>query len=196
MAALAGILLARAAGAAGADAGELLDRIARAGEGVRTIRGSFVQEKHLAMFSRPLVTKGELTLAKPGRLRWEVLEPDPGGFSVDGGKGSRWAGGKAEPFDVSRDPVMGMVVSQLMAWASADVGALKRDYAVELASNVPPTLTLRPTAGKGPVEKIVVRFADDLRHVSSVVVHERDGDRTSIAFTGVVVNGELPPGRF
>jgi outer membrane lipoprotein-sorting protein len=177
---------------------DVLARIAEAGKGVRTIRCRFVQEKRMAMFKEPLVSRGEFTMEKPDRLRWEILEPVRSGFSVSGGKGRRWfQESPPEPFEVKRDPVMGMVVAQLMAWASADTAALSRDYAIEVGSDRPVTLNLRPGGGgKGPVERLVVTFSDDLTHVALVELFERDGDSTRIRFTGAVINGDLPQGLF
>jgi outer membrane lipoprotein-sorting protein len=181
-----------------ADPADVLARIAQAGKGVRTVRARFVQEKRLAMFRNPLVSKGEFTMAKPGRLRWEVLEPVRSGFLVNGRQGKRWfEEDPPEPFDVARDPVMGLVTGQLMAWASADTAALARDYVIEVAGEGPVTLNLRPAGGgKGPVARLVVSFSDDLTHVALVEIHERDGDMTRITFTGATVNEDLPPDTF
>ena len=42
---------------------------------INTIRADFVQEKHLQILSRPLISKGVFYYEAPGSLRWEYQSP-------------------------------------------------------------------------------------------------------------------------
>jgi len=51
------------------------DEIIRFAENVKTVRAEFVQEKHLKILSKPLLSKGVLYYQAPKSLRWEYLSP-------------------------------------------------------------------------------------------------------------------------
>jgi len=72
-------------GAPSADAGErlegarldpLLAEIAKARNGVRTMKASFVQERKLTLLATTVKSTGELAYVDPDRLRWELYAPD------------------------------------------------------------------------------------------------------------------------
>lgn len=49
--------------------------IREAAESVRSLQADFVQEKHLPILARPLVSKGNFSFRRPGDLRWEYTQP-------------------------------------------------------------------------------------------------------------------------
>lgn len=58
-------------GTACEDATELMGRFTA----VETIHASYVEHKHIQLMETPLVSRGELVLVKPDRLRMDMLEP-------------------------------------------------------------------------------------------------------------------------
>ena len=53
---------------------EILDRLKEA-NAYETLQLSFVQTRHSAMLADNLVSEGQLYLASPDRVRWEVMKP-------------------------------------------------------------------------------------------------------------------------
>ncbi len=49
--------------------------IRAAANAVKTLRADFVQEKHLPILARPLISKGHFAFQRPGDLRWEYASP-------------------------------------------------------------------------------------------------------------------------
>jgi outer membrane lipoprotein-sorting protein len=181
-----------------ADDEALFDRLRETAAGVSTLRASFVQEKHLAMFREVLTSRGRFAFRKPDRLRWEVTEPSASGFVVAGRGGRRWRGTAApEPFDLERDPLMKVVAGQLLAWATADFPALGREYRISVLTREPVTLRLDPlTPASGFLDYLLISFAPGGAHVSQVEIREKGGDFTRIRFLDTAVNPTLPADLF
>lgn len=196
-------LLALAVLAAGtARAGDLsglLDRLERAMAGVNTVQADFVQEKTLAMLREPLRAEGRLCYAAPDRLRWEYTAPEAQGFSMRGSAGRRWdPAGDLRDVDLARDPVLGPLAGELLAWVKFDLDHIRSAYEVEVLAEDPPVLRLRPHAPQlGRVlERLDLAFAPDLRSVLRVEYREPDGDATSITFHDTVLDAPLGDGLF
>lgn len=49
--------------------------IRAAADSVRSLRSDFIQEKHLPILARPLISKGRFVFRRPGDLRWEYIHP-------------------------------------------------------------------------------------------------------------------------
>lgn len=192
------LLLASATPLFGADAEAVLARLQRQSAGVERLQADFVQEKHLAMFKSPLLSRGRFHFRRPDALRWEVTNPVRTGFVLQGGKGRRWheRTGKSEAFTVERDPVMRIVAGQLLAWAGTDFERLRRQYRISVLSENPAVLRLVPAAEDRFLDHLRVSFAPDGRHVQEVELHEKGGDFTRIRFRDAAVNPSLAEGLF
>ncbi len=178
----------------------LFTRLEKSAAEVKTLTSDFVQEKHLAMFKTPLVSKGRFNFSKPDQLRWELLSPVASGFVLSGDKGRRWhsRSGRSETFDINREPVMKLVSDQLFAWARADFARLQREYRITLLSESPVSLRLEPLspATAGFLDHLLITFNPDGRYVRTVEVHEKDRDFTRIRFINTFVNRPLEPDLF
>jgi outer membrane lipoprotein-sorting protein len=191
-------LLAAAAPSGAATTDEVLARLARGAAQIETLQARIVQETRLEMFQDTVVSRGRLAYRRPDRLRWELTEPVATGFVVAGSSGRRWHGltARTEPFELERDPMMKVVAGQLLGWAHADFGAMRRDYRIAVVSEAPITLQLEPLAANAFVARVTMVFAESGDHVESVTVEEKGGDRTVIRFTDVEINRPLPDGLF
>jgi outer membrane lipoprotein-sorting protein len=175
-------------------------RLAEKVTSVESIQADFVQLKHLSIFSEVVASKGNFAFQRPDRLRWELVEPVKTGFILDGGKGRRWhelQEGEAE-FDAQRDPVLGAVAEQLLAWASTDFSRLEKSYHIALTKAHPAAFRLTPQSETLAryLEAIEVVFAGDETHVVSVTVREKGGDYTEMLFGNVRLNEPLPKETF
>lgn len=190
------MLLLWAAPAAALDDQAVLDGLGKAARSIHSVSADFVQRKKLEMFNEVMISKGRLALAKPDRLRWEYTEPVASGFAVKGGQGRRWNAmiGRMNNFDIRQDPVMQVIVDQLMAWTNADLERIGRDFSIEVAGAEPPLLVLRPRvpAVGGYIESISIRYASDMRSIERVEVLEPGGDSTLIEFSHVRIDAQLP----
>jgi outer membrane lipoprotein carrier protein len=82
---LAAVLFGASSLAAGGDPlGETLDRFRTHYEGVRDLRARFFQRSLIASLGSEEVSRGELLYLRPGRLRWEVEDPERHVLVADG----------------------------------------------------------------------------------------------------------------
>jgi hypothetical protein len=140
---LLGLLLCLFASLAGAaELDTVLERLKNTAGTVETLRCTFVQEKHLAMFSEVLASHGRFSFQKPGRLRWEYDQPIRMGFVIDGDQGRRWnsLAEKEQRFQLEDSLEMRIAAEQLLVWTELDLEKLKRCYDIELAARNQPTI--------------------------------------------------------
>jgi outer membrane lipoprotein-sorting protein len=167
--------------------------IERATLRIKTLASDFLEEKHLAMLQETLFSRGRFYFEKPDRLRWEIIEPGPSGFAVQGNRAKRWRGqkGSSRVFEIHEAPGIKAFADQVFAWVSADFAWLEQGYRIRLVREDPVTLKLVPRSAseKDYLHHIRIVFAADLSHVSVVEIHQTDGDFTRITFRNIVVNG-------
>ncbi len=179
---------------------QVFARLKAAAEETKTLSSSFVQEKHLAIFSEQLLSQGRFVYQKPDQLRWELLTPATSGFVLNGAEGVRWNGLSKETnnFSTDRDPLMGMIARQLFAWAQLDIEWLLSRYQIELINEQPVQLKLIPLdqGEAGFIEHLQIRFAADQSYVETVEMNEKGGDKTLLHFKDVQLNRELTADAF
>jgi len=178
----------------------LLVELKLAAAQIETLSSPFMQEKYLDIFAEKLLSEGRFAYRKPDLLRWELLTPVASGFVLRGDQGERWnrLSHKQESFSVKKDPVMGMIAQQLLAWARVDLDWLQSRYRMELQTMTPVVLHLYPR-DKGEAEFIdhlQIQFSADRSHVVAVQMVEQGGDSTTIRFTDVEINADLPDSAF
>lgn len=167
-------------------------RIEQAAANVETIESDFVQEKHMSMMEKVLISKGRLYYQKPDRLCWEVLEPVLSGFVVNGGRGKRWRGeaGRQEAFALDQDPMIEFFVKQIFAWTRADFVWLEKVYHITVVEEKPTVLKLVPISEKEKrfLSHILLHFSNSDSHVERVRINEENEDFTLIRFLNTSIN--------
>jgi len=176
---------------------DFLARVESHATGIHTFACDFRQERTLAIFAKPVVFSGQLYLSRPDRLRWEFTKPLASLLILDGKTGRRCGeGSPASEFSLERDPVMRLAAGQMRTWTGGNYRALQGEFSLELKPG--PALVLKPRqAGLASfLDRIEVAFDPKTLQPSQVAIHEEGGDRTVIAFTGYLLNPELPPELF
>lgn len=175
---------------------EIFNRLQHAADETHSLSSDFVQEKHLAIFAETLISHGQFFYRQPDNLRWELLSPVHSGFVLRGQKGERWNGlsKETEPFRIDRDPIMGIIAQQLLAWAKVDIDWLKSRYRIELLSAQPVRLQLFPLdqGEAGFIAQLQILFAVNNSHVEQVEMYEVGGDKTLLRFENAQINQSLP----
>ena len=158
---------------------------------VQTIRSDFTQETVIPMFAKPMLTQGRFVFKRPDALVWEFISPMQEGFSLQGGKGFRWDDGRGSrvSFAAGDDPVATAIARQLVAWITFDMDSLSTEYTIEKVSDAP--LVLKMTPRKDDVQSVIAAIAVTFGPegpATLVEIFEAQGGKTSIAFTGTLVN--------
>lgn len=159
---------------------------------IHAVMSEFRQERRLAMLKEPLVSTGRFYYEKPDKLRWEFINPDPSGFVVNGKTAKQWKGkgNLPETFDLRQNPVIGLIVDQIMAWTKADFAWIEKRYTVSVVKENPIILQLVPRSSqeKKYIDHISVFFEADTHYANAVEIIEREGDSTHITFFNMIVN--------
>ena len=175
-------------------------RISKTVSGVKTIAGSFRQERRLAMLTRPVVSTGRFYCEKPDRLRWELLSPEPSGFVVNGELAKQWKGkeGPSGAFEAKQNPLIRLIVEQIFAWATADLKWLEQRYGINVVQEDPIILKLVPRSSKEKkyIDHLRISFEPGTNYVHIVNILEKGGDSTRIEFFDIIVNSQLQQGLF
>jgi outer membrane lipoprotein-sorting protein len=184
-----------AAGKAGAFA-----RISKTVSGVKTIAGAFRQERRLAMLARPAVSTGRFYCMKPDKIRWELINPEPSGFLVNGDLAKQWKGkeGPSDAFETKQNPLIKLIVDQIFAWTTGDLKWLEQRYSINVVQDDPIILKLVPRSSKEKkyIDHLRISFEAGTNYVHVVNILEKGGDSTWIEFFDLVINGQLQQGLF
>jgi len=179
---------------------DVFARISKAVKEVYTLSSAFGQERHTPMLKDAMISKGRFLFARPGRIRWETVDPVPAGFSVNGQEARRWQGtsGVPEKVNLSDAPFLQALIQQIVAWTSADFTSLKERYDLRITGEDPVTIALSPRlAGERDyVDQVTLVFSPDLTYVTSVSILEKKGDETVIRFRDTVINEPIADDQF
>ncbi|MEN8190340.1 MAG: outer membrane lipoprotein carrier protein LolA [Thermodesulfobacteriota bacterium] len=182
--------------AAAQDANRLeafLASVKKHSESVSSLSCKLTQERHLAMFSRPVLFQGRLAIVRPKKLRWQFTEPIPSTLLFSGSRGMRCQEG-SEPvsFDLESDPVMKVVAEQLWTWLSSDYSGLQDKYNLEFESDSTLIVTPREVGFSQTIDRILIRFHPDHGQPERVEILEQGGDKTILLFHDFIFDEHLP----
>ena len=170
----------------------LFARISEAVSKVKTVSGGFVQERRTDLLEKPLISKGRFYFEPPGRLLWETTQPSISGFSVEGRETRRWKDDMrfAQVFDINQDPAIKSFAEQVFTWMRADFQRIAKKYEMDVINESPATIKLIPLQeeGRNFLDHLIIIFSQDLSHVVTVKIHEKNGDFTNISFLNVLIN--------
>lgn len=179
---------------------QTLERLRALQDGLRTVYGEFTQEKDLAMFEQPLVSRGRFAIRPPDDIDWIYTEPAEFGFSIQDGEVTRWnaVSGASRTTPLARDPVLAVIQEQMLAWSTMDTATLERFFTFRQSADDPIELEFIPKkSGLAAIISMVrIRLAADMKHIREIVIVDPDNDFTRIRLENVHVNQEPPPGLF
>jgi hypothetical protein len=167
-------------------------RIEKTVSTIHAVTSEFRQERRLAMLKEPVVSSGRFYYEKPDKLRWEFISPDPSGFLVNGKLAKQWKGKNSPPgaFDLQQNPVIQLIVDQLLAWTKADFVWIEQRYVISVVKEDPIVLKLVPRSSKEKkyIDHILISFEADTHYTNAVDIIEKGGDSTHIGFLNMIVN--------
>lgn len=173
----------------------VLLRIKQAASKIETLEGEFIQKKKISILKDMPDSYGRFYYQSPDRLRWEIVKPVTMGFIINGDHGRKWNGkeGKSRRFDVSKDPIISVISTQVFAWAKGDFEKLKTGYDVSILSEDPVEVKLLPLSEmeKKYIDSIVLAFSENDYHINNIEINDKKGGSTKITFYNMVVNAGI-----
>lgn len=197
-AAAAGSVLGSSSSALSDAVGDVLSDITKARAGIKTLTGTFSQERTIGLLATAVKSEGELSLVLPNQLRWELKPPDaitywitPEGFAFATPKGGGGAGkGAAGRF--------GAVLSDLLILLGGDLEKLRGRYTISVPSRKDGLiLVFEPKAEdvKKYVKRLEMRAGPELWTVRRIEIEEVNGDSSVITFNTIERDKPIDPAK-
>ncbi len=176
---------------------ESWDAIRAAAGTVHAIRADFVQEKHLPMLTRPLISHGRLFYRHPDSLRWEYLEPVHSVLLMHDGEAQRFVtvDGKLVADAGMRLQAMQFVMPEISGWLGGEFEDNPL-FAATLEDGGIIRLEPRDAGMAQVIQRIELTLADQPGIIRSVRIYESENAFTTMIFSNTVVNPQLDPSIF
>jgi outer membrane lipoprotein-sorting protein len=156
---------------------------------IKSIRAEFVQEKHMKILARPLVSSGVFYYQAPASLRWEYLAPVRNILLMTNDRTERYVAtdtGLVKEAGANLQ-AMQVVLEQIAQWLDGRFD----ENPMFAASLVPgPKIILVPKekAFAKMIQRIEILLSKRPGIIETVTIYETDDSFTRLAFKNVVLN--------
>jgi outer membrane lipoprotein-sorting protein len=181
----------------GGDWRSSLETIRAAIDRVTSVKASFVQEKHMKILIKPLVSKGDFYFRKPGSLRWEYKTPVRSVLIFHNAKTRYFSMGASGLTESAGSGVQAMQVGlqEITRWMSGRFDE-NPAFSMKLVPGGTILLTAKdPSIGRF-VQKIEIRLAKEPGGVESAWIYESQDSYTRLNFDHSTFNETLKPDVF
>jgi len=179
-----------------ADLTAFLDNLGKKVSNFKTLKTEFTEEKKMAMFKDTLVLKGRIYLQKPNRIAWHVDSPLRYSVLITDKLIRQWDEdtNKVQELSLTKNPIFQNVLSQLTVWFSGDYGSLLDTNTVQMVKRDPLIIEFTPrenNIAKKVIKNITITFREDQKYLQQILIHELNGDVTTIHFMNTLLNTPL-----
>ena len=115
-------------------ANEKLEKVLAGMRSVKAIQSAFLCEKKLRVLRKPFFSRGVITIARPGRVRFATRWPYRSCYILNGRhldmrneSNAHW-----RTSSVDSQPAIGIMMQQFAAWSLGNVGKVSRQYQVRV----------------------------------------------------------------
>lgn len=154
----------------------------------RTVFADFVQLKAIPLFQHPARSDGTILFAAPDRLRWEIRAPFESLLVVSGESVAKFEvrdGVRRElKLGGSRD-ALSLVMGRIQAWFRGEFDDDGHGFRVQVRAAPVPVIVMTPSSAAlaERLGSITLELAPDLASLARLILRERDGGTTTMAFT-------------
>lgn len=160
---------------------------------LQSIQADFIQEKHLKILVRPLVSTGTFTFQTPQSLRWEYLTPVPSVLLMHGDKIKKFVdrdGQLVEDKGLRLDS-MQVVLSQISNWLDGHFSDNDM-FTVSFVDEKTVLLSPKDQGLAGLISKIELKLADQKGLLDGVTIFEGPDSYTKMTFENRILNKSVP----
>jgi outer membrane lipoprotein-sorting protein len=159
---------------------------------VTSLKAGFVQEKHMKILARPLVSRGGFIFQAPDSLRWEYTEPLKSVLVMHKGRIRRFVNKDDRLVEDATAGLQSMqvVLQQISQWLSGRFDE-NPDFSATLASGPRIVMTPREKALTRLIERIEIELSEQPAVIESVTIFESADSFTRLVFQDVTINPRL-----
>jgi outer membrane lipoprotein-sorting protein len=159
---------------------------------VKSVQVDFVQEKHLPILARPLISKGVFYYQAPQSLRWEYRRPVKSILIMHDGRVRRFvesSSGITEESGAGLD-AMQVVVQEITKWLSGRFNESKI-FSAQLEPKGRIVLTPREKSFRKVILRIELKLDKQPGVLDSATIYESQKAYTRMTFTHTVLNRRI-----
>ena len=159
---------------------------------VTSVRAEFVQEKHMKILARPLVSKGIFYFQAPNSLRWEYRSPVQSILLMHDGRTKRYLkrNGAIIEDEGAHLQSMQVVLQDITQWLS---GRFEENPAFSASLEPDRKIVLRPKEKSlaTMIQRIELILSDRPGIISAVMIYEGQNSYTRFEFKNAILNQPL-----
>ncbi len=162
-----------------------------------SVRADFVQEKHMKILSRPLVSRGVFFYQGPGSLRWEYQTPVQSILLMHDGETKRYVQGAEGITEDSGAHLqfMQIVLQEIARFLGGRFDENPSfDAGLELGRKI--VLTPKEASFSKLIRRIEVVLSDRPGLIESVTIYESEDSFTTLMFKNADLNRKIPNSLF
>ena len=162
-----------------------------AGE-INSVQADFIQEKHLKILARPIISQGTFIFQAPGSLRWEYTSPIKSILLIHNGRTRKFVerDGRLVAEQGMSLEAMQIVLQEISRWLSGNF----RDntaFAASLESGRKIVLTPGDESMARLISRIELQLSCQPGLMDSVTIYEGPDSYTRLTFLHAVLNQEI-----
>jgi outer membrane lipoprotein-sorting protein len=166
-------------------------------DNLSSISAEFIQEKHMKILSRPLVSGGSFHFRAPSSLRWEYQYPVQSVLLVHDGKTRRYIRRDGTLIEDAGAHLQSLpvVLEEITRWLK---GRFDENPAFTVQHEPGPKIVLSPKEKNLAlmIQRIELIFSDQPGIMKSVVIYEGEDSFTRLDFKNVILNQPLADSLF
>lgn len=164
---------------------------------VTSVQADFVQEKHLPILARPLVSQGAFYYQAPRSLRWEYRSPVKSILAMHDGRVRRFVAGTSGMTEESGAGLeaMQVILEEITQWLAGRFDANPM-FQAQLEPGRRIVLTPRDEAFAKVIQRIVLNLAQQPGVMESVVIYESEQAFTRMTFGNTRINAKIDEALF
>jgi outer membrane lipoprotein-sorting protein len=172
---------------------DTLEGLKQATGKISSVQADFVQQKHLKILSKPLISKGVMYYKAPSSLRWEYKAPIQSVLLMQNGHTKRFQndGGGYKEESSADMPSMQMVMAQITQWLSGDFSD-DAIFSAKMEKGRKIILTPQKKGFADIIARIELHLADTPGMIAAVVIYEGPDAFTRMDFGHTIINPDLP----
>jgi outer membrane lipoprotein-sorting protein len=158
-----------------------------------SVQAEFIQEKHLPILTKPLVSEGAFYYQSPRSLRWEYRRPVKSIMTVHDGRVRRFVSTGSDGFHEETGggiEAMQVVVEEITHWLA---GRFDDNPMFESQLEPGKRIVLIPKndAFQKVIQRIVLNLGEQPGVMQSVVIYESENAFTKLTFKNTVLNAKI-----
>jgi outer membrane lipoprotein-sorting protein len=156
---------------------------------IKSVKAGFIQEKHLKILARPLISNGSFYFESPGSLRWEYIAPIHSILLMHNGTTKRYieSDGDFKEDDSARLQAMQVVMREITLWLNGHFDG-NPDFQARLTPNREIVLTPKQEVLALIIKRITLHLSEKPGIIDEVMIFESEDSYTRLIFKNSVLN--------